>query len=274
MNKNNGTILITLDGVRRKEIFNSNIAPFINSLINKDYVNVIKNMQVANSYKISYPGYNDILTGNIDKNIKTNKPINNKNKTIFEKYNLKPTIVCGWKTFQNIYNINRSKLKILNFNKNTRKIKNNTKNKTIKCHTINKVKNKKIITHDCELFKIFITNWKKNNNKIKCGHIAFSETDEWGHENKYQNYINSIKYYDKYIKYIWKKLFPETLIITTDHGRGNKNWTNHYNNIPGSNNIWCIIISKNKEKLKNVTSLLSKQPLNTDIYKLMENFLF
>ena len=36
--------------------------------------------------------------------------------------------------------------------------------------------------------------------------IAFIETDEWGHENKYQNYINSIKCYDKYIKYKTKYL--------------------------------------------------------------------
>ena len=139
-------------------------------------------MKVANSYKISYPGYNDILTGVIDKNIISNKPINNRNKTIFEKYKLKPTIVCGWKRFKNIYNLNRSKLKILNF---TKKNKFNIKNKTIKCYTKNKVKNKDIITNDCDLLKIFVNKWKKNNNKIKCGHIAFSESDEWN--NNYKN---------------------------------------------------------------------------------------
>ena len=30
MDKYNGTILITIDGVRKKEIFNSNITPFLN----------------------------------------------------------------------------------------------------------------------------------------------------------------------------------------------------------------------------------------------------
>ena len=270
----NGVILITIDGVRRKEIYDKKIAPYLNKIKNKSYVKNINNMKVANKYKISYPGYNDMLTGIVNKNIKTNKSINNYNKTIFEKYNLKPTMVCGWKKFKNIYNINRSKLKILNFRNNTKKYRKLLKNKSIKCYTKTKVKNNNIISSDCELFKIFIYNWKNNNEKIKCGHIAFSESDERGHENNFNNYINSIKYYDKVINYIWNKLYPETVIVTTDHGRGNKNWNNHYNNIKGSDKIWSIIISKNKNKMNTIKNKINlKYPLSIDNYKLLEHFI-
>jgi hypothetical protein len=278
-----GVILITIDGVRRKEIYNKNIAPYINSIINKNYVKNINNMLVANKYKISYPGYNDILTGIVDKNIKTNNSINNINKTLFEKYNLKPIIVAGWGKFKNIYNTKRSKLKILNFKKNKtfkkqkkERIINNKNNKSkIKCYTAETAKNKNIISTDCEIFDMFINNWNKNNEKIKCGHLAFSDSDEWGHENIYNNYIKCISYYDKIIKYIWKNLYPETIIITTDHGRGHNNWTNHYNNIKGSEEVWSIIISKNVEKLNNINKIINiKKPLSTDNYKLLEHFIF
>ena len=69
----NGVILITIDGVRRKEIYDKKIAPYLNKIKNKSYVKNINNMKVANKYKISYPGYNDMLTGIVNKNIKTNK---------------------------------------------------------------------------------------------------------------------------------------------------------------------------------------------------------
>lgn len=122
MEKNNGTLLITLDGIRRKEIFNKNIAPFLNNIINKPYCIKINNMVVANNYKISYPGFNDILTGKVNKKIKSNKKIKNNFKTFFEINNLKPTLALSWRRFEEIYNIKRSKLKIANLKK-TKKIK-------------------------------------------------------------------------------------------------------------------------------------------------------
>lgn len=275
MEKNNGTLLITLDGIRRKEIFNKNIALFLNNIISKPYCIKINNMVVANNYKISYPGFNDILTGKVNKKIKSNKKIKNNFKTFFEINNLKPTLALSWRRFEEIYNIKRSKLKIANLKK-TKKNKNIKLNKTIKCpndYKINKNNEKYIITNDCNTFDIFCKSWKKNKETKKCGHLGFVDADNVAHDKNFELYIEFIKYYDKCIEYIWKNLFPETLIITTDHGRGNKYWANHYNNLPGSNDVWCIIISKNKEKLKNVYSLLSKEPINTDIYKLMENFI-
>ena len=90
----------------------------------------------------------------------------------------------------------------------------------------------------------------------------------------FNNYINSINYYDKVINYIWNKLYPETIIVTTDHGRGNKNWNNHYNNIKGSDKIWSIIISKNKNKMNTIKNKINlKYPLSIDNYKLLEHFI-
>jgi len=281
MKKRSGTILITMDGVRRKEIFDKNIVPYLNNVADKNYVKVIKNMTVANSYKISYPGYNDILTGKVNKQIISNHVGNNKFKTFFEKYNLKPTIAVSWCRFKRIYNTKRSKLKLLTFNKKTKKINKKFSkklNKTVKCNDLKLPKQNAVCnksnSEDCKTFEIFCYHWNKNKEKIKCGHLGFVASDNWGHQKNFDKYIEFIKYYDKCIKYIWKKLLPETLIITTDHGRGNKNyWGSHYHNIKGSDDVWCIIISKNNILLKDIYKITGLKPLNTDVYKLLHHFI-
>ena len=53
METRSGTILITFDGVRRKEVFNKKILPYMNSIKDKEYVYVVDNMVVANKYKKS-----------------------------------------------------------------------------------------------------------------------------------------------------------------------------------------------------------------------------
>ena len=103
METRSGTILITFDGVRRKEVFNKKILPYMNSIKDKEYVYVVDNMVVANKYKKSYPGYNDILTGKVDHTITSNQHGYNKNITFFEKYNLKPILALAWKKFKFIY---------------------------------------------------------------------------------------------------------------------------------------------------------------------------
>ena len=272
MYKYNGTILITIDGVRRKEIFNSNIAPFLNSIINKKYSKKIDNMVVANKYKVSSPGYNDIITGKVNPEITNNKINYNKFTNFFEDFNLKPTLALAWNKFKKIYNTKRNKFTILNYKNKTQKI--NNKIRKIKCPNKYKFNNKYCnYNYECYTFQTFCYYWKKNKEKIKCGHLGFKCSDSVAHENKFQEYIKYISFYDECIKYIWRELLPQTIIIVTDHGRGNKNWNDHYYTIPGSNNIWCIIISRNKNKLNNVDNLLSKQPINTDIYNIMKNFI-
>ena len=271
MDKYNGTILITIDGVRKKEIFNSNIAPFLNYASKKKYSKKIDNMVVANKYKVSSPGYNDIITGKVNEKYIDNHIDYNKNTNFFENYKLKPTLALAWEKFNKIYNTRRNKFKILNYINKTKKI--NNKIKKTKCSKIKFNKHYCNYNEECYAFQTFCYYWKKNNEKIKCGHLGFKCSDSVAHQNNFQEYTKYISFYDKIIKYIWKNLLPETIIITTDHGRGTKNWNDHYYNIPGSNNIWCIILSRNKNKLYNVSNVLSKQPINTDIYNLLHHFI-
>ena len=113
-------VLVTLDGVRWQEVFNGADKNLLN---NKEFVKqpaqlsnefwdervqqrqqllmpfltqtiatqgVIMGdrangsaMSVSNPWYFSYPGYNEILTGEVDENIKSNDKVFNPNKTIF-----------------------------------------------------------------------------------------------------------------------------------------------------------------------------------------------
>ena len=223
--------------MRNQEIFNIKIAKFLNTQIKNKQISICKRrILVSNKFKISHPGYNDIITGQTDKNIISNNLTDNKNKSFFEEYNLKPILSPGWTKFKEIYNIKRNKFKIHNFNKfSLRKYNSNKKtNKNKKCLNLGSPKSNYKNTSDCLTFEIFCYFWKNNHFRPKCGHLAFSESDEWAHNNNFENYIATINFYDQCIEYIWTYLNPETIIITTDHGRGDKYWKSHYNNIKGS----------------------------------------
>jgi len=107
-------------------------------------------------------------------------------------------------------------------------------------------------------------------------YIAYGETDEWAHAGKYRYYLDAARQVDKWIEEIWnyvqthKEYKNKTaLLITTDHGRGDKNkkdWTSHGSNITGANEIWFAIMAPGlsaKGEVKQDMQLYQKQLAQT-----------
>ena len=75
-------------------------------------------MSVSNPWYFSYPGYNEILTGEVDESINSNDKVFNPNKTILERLNAQPefknsTALFGsWDVFPYIVNTQRSKVQV------------------------------------------------------------------------------------------------------------------------------------------------------------------
>ena len=89
------------------------------------------------------------------------------------------------------------------------------------------------------------------NFKPRVLYIAFSETDDWAHQRRYDRYLDYIHLFDSYLERLWSLLQSmdeyrnnTTLIITTDHGRPHdpKAWVEHGAGMPGSEAIWIAII--------------------------------
>ena len=81
--------------------------------------------------------------------------------------------------------------------------------------------------------------------------IGLGETDEWGHGRRYDLYLDSAYNADKFLAELWDTLqkTPQykdktTLIITTDHGRGDTrvDWTDHGKNVPLAEYIWIAVL--------------------------------
>ena len=73
---------------------------------------------MKNPYKISYPGYNEILTGYADLFVTKNRPLENKNRNILEYLNTQPgytgkvAAFTSWDIFPYIFNEDRSKFQV------------------------------------------------------------------------------------------------------------------------------------------------------------------
>ena len=77
-------------------------------------------------------------------------------------------------------------------------------------------------------------------------YIALNDSDEWGHRGKYDQYIATLRQQDAWIKELVAVLDSmgaygrrTTLIVTTDHGRGEGNdWGEHGSGYADSGYVW------------------------------------
>jgi bisphosphoglycerate-independent phosphoglycerate mutase (AlkP superfamily) len=96
------------------------------------------------------------------------------------------------------------------------------------------------------------------NNKPRFLFISLNDSDEWAHKGNYPQYVSTLKGYDEKIKTLFDTLSSmgaygqsTTVIVTTDHGRGNGNyWTDHGRGSPESKYFW--IYGKNLSKRERI----------------------
>jgi hypothetical protein len=82
--------------------------------------------------------------------------------------------------------------------------------------------------------------------------IGFDETDGFAHEGRYDAYLNATHTEDRFMEDLWNMIQSDpqykdktTLIITCDHGRGNKRpgmWRHHGKLVKDAHQIWLAAI--------------------------------
>ena len=90
------------------------------------------------------------------------------------------------------------------------------------------------------------------NKKPKAMFISYGETDEFAHEGHYGHYLNAAHQFDAWLAEIWNFVESDplykgktTILITTDHGRGDKfkaQWTSHGDKVKDSHEIWYAML--------------------------------
>jgi phosphopentomutase len=81
-------------------------------------------------------------------------------------------------------------------------------------------------------------------------YVAFGETDDYAHDRRYAQYLQAAHRADAMIRQLWEWVQSTrgyrdetTLIITTDHGRGDgRFWSDHWSLIEGAQHTWLAVI--------------------------------
>ena len=240
--------------VRRKKLM-----PFFWNVIAKKgqlYGNRLigNKVNVKNFYKVSYPGYNEILTGNTDPTIVLNLPRNNNNTSILEylndqkEYHDKVVAFSSWYIFPYILNKERSHLRI---NSGYEKIEKENDDPTFEIiDSVQENVNEKTHTRHDWLTYLNAREYVERHHP-RVVFIGLGETDEFAHHGHYDMYLQQATAIDKMIADLWyfvqtNSFYKDktTFIITTDHGRGSKpnSWSAHHLFINGSGQTWLAMI--------------------------------
>jgi hypothetical protein len=238
-------------------------------------------VDVSNPYWFSYPGYSEILCGYVDTAVNSNSYKPNPNTSVLEffnhqqKFENKVAAFGAWDAFNRILNDSRSKIPVVtafnfcggnNPNANERLINSMLKDSY-----------RPFGNEEClDVFTHYAAMEYLKNKKPKILYISYGETDEWAHHRQYKSYVDAAHQVDAWIKEIWNYVQSDpqyknktTLLITTDHGRGDKikeQWTTHGKEIQGASQIWFALIGPNTAaagEMKDDVQLYQKQLAQT-----------
>lgn len=224
-------------------------------------------MNLTNDMWFSYPGYNEILTGNPDdKRIDSNSKIPNPNVTILEKLNKsneylgKVAAFGSWDVFPFIVNEQRSGVYV-NAGFEPAKGENLTKIEQF----LNKAQPNTPSPWGSVRLDMFTHNYALEYMKRlhpDVVYIAYGETDDFAHNGNYQAYLNSAHSTDQFLEELWSYTQSNpyyrgrtTFILTTDHGRGTEpldTWRSHGTDIEGADEVWLMAYGAEIEALGEV----------------------
>ncbi|MEJ7644408.1 MAG: sulfatase-like hydrolase/transferase [Chryseolinea sp.] len=290
--KTQNVVLITLDGMRWQEVFNGGDSGFMrqqkflkdDKLKKKFWRSDVKErrtalmpffwstiaqkgqlygnrdagskMNVTNNQWFSYPGYNEILTGNADnERIHSNDKFYNPNSNVLEfieeQSGFKNAVAAftSWDVFPYIINDKRNGIMV------SAGLTPATAGKLSEQEqTMNKLMPSipnplGEVRLDAFTFYYGLEYMKRSKPRVM--YFAFDETDDFAHAGEYGAYLNSAHNTDLFISELWTYLQSDafykdktTLILTCDHGRGisAEDWKSHGAKVPLADQIWMAVL--------------------------------
>ena len=212
-------------------------------------------MCVTNAAQVSYPGYNEMLTGVADPAIRNNARTPNPNVTVLEWLNGRPGFqgrvvpLAAWNVFAAILNVERSRLPLWLTNQHSDPATASPRLREIE-RWMEDVPTKGRDEHyDAFVYHAAVDMIDTRAPRVLF--VGFGEPDTYGHRRVYDSYLDSIRRVDRFIRQLWEKLqaLPQyrgttTLIITTDHGRGAspQDWASHNPQAAGSGETWLAVL--------------------------------
>jgi len=217
-------------------------------------VNKGSSVKVTNAYRVSYPGYSEILTGRAqDEAIRGNTPIQNPTPTVLEfireklKLRQKQVALFGsWSTFEQIGTHTPGAIVInagyMPFDGTPRL--RELSELQFKARTPWDETRHDFVTAEMALEYM-------RAEKPRAIYITLGETDDWAHDRRYDRVLHAIQYFDETLRKLWE--FVErtpgykgatSIVVTSDHGRGAtlQDYHGHGAKVVGAEQIWIAVM--------------------------------
>lgn len=221
-------------------------------------------VNTTNIYNFSYPGYNEIFTGNTDLLVASNKRKPNSNKNVLEHLNKKQAFsgkvvaFTSWDVFPFILNEERNGMLINSGYENMEAATASAGHAVISKVQNDAVYNKGGTRYDQLTFLTAKEYLQQHHPRVVF--LGFGETDEYAHAGRYDLYLQSANHIDRMLADLWHWIQTTpgykdntSLLITTDHGRGSSSkWKSHSSFIRGSSQTWLALIGPGIEPLGEV----------------------
>lgn len=242
-------------------------------------------VNVKNIYKISYPGYNELLTGFPDPLPILNAPQANRNKTVLQFLNeqagFKDSVAAftSWNVFPFILNKAKNGMRQ---NCGYETMDDSAEALSLVSAVQNGVQEKLKTRYDLLTFFTAKEYIKQHHPRVVF--LSLGETDEFAHKGEYDAYLQQISAVDKMVADLWFAVQTDsfyrgktTFLLSTDHGRGRgTKWTSHHTFIRGSGEIWLALLGKGIEPLgemEEAKTVYQAQVAATVAFLLGEKFL-
>lgn len=220
-------------------------------------------VDVANPFKMTYPGFSEMLTGYADPAISSNRLVVSQSENVLEFINTKKeyagkvSVFATSDLFPFLLNREKSKLYI---NSDTDSLAFISK----EFQLLNEMQrlSYKPTTERPDLLTYFAAKKYLEAYHPKVLYLALGETDAFAHAGQYDHYLETAHAEDAMIAELWKMVqaIPQyrnktTLVLTCDHGRGDKikeEWIGHGPKIEDSGEIWIGAIGPDTKVLGEV----------------------
>lgn len=242
---------------------------------------------VTNGMNFSYPGYNETLSGYPDPAIDSNDKKHNRNVTVLEWLNRKPTYrgkvaaFCAWDVFPYIINAERAGI-LVNAGHDPVSQGPISPRQAL----LNELKAETRIWdgEPLDAFPFHSAMEHIKAHKPRVLFLSLGETDTWAHQGNYTNYLHAAHRADRYLKQMWETLqsMPQyrgntSLVFSPDHGRGEAplEWRGHGQKIPESKYIWMAFLGPDTPALgerSNVAPVTQNQIASTIAALLGEDY--
>lgn len=210
-------------------------------------------VRVTNGFRVSYPGYSEILTGRAqDDKIRGNDEIRNATPTVLEFLREKlglarnqVALFASWSVFRFIGEHQPGSIFL---NAGYEKAEGTARTRELSELQFRVMSPWDSVRHDYITLEMALEHMRKE--KPRVIYIALGETDDWAHDRRYDRTLQAVEYFDQALQQIWGFVESSSeyrgrtsLVITSDHGRGStiEDWHGHGTKVAGAEQIWTAV---------------------------------